>query len=170
MTRKESGHKSKASEVQLVIFRLKGEEFGTEIAAVVEISRMLDITRIPDAPGFIEGVINLRGRVLAVIDMARQLGFGRVDDAAKAARIIIVDVGSETVGLMVDEVPEVLRVAESEIEPPPEFIQSKVKKDYVKGVAKLDERLIILLDLTKVLASEEVIEAGKLMQRNESED
>lgn len=158
--------KSKGKERQLVIFRLRDEEFGADIGSVLEISRILDITRIPEAPGFIEGVINLRGKVLAVIDLARQFGLstkgGKEKELAKTARIIVVEVGNKNLGLIVDEVPEVIRISEDEIEPTPEIIESEVEKHYIKGVAKLGERLIILLDLNNILALHEIHEVEKM--------
>jgi len=154
--------KSKAREIQLVIFRLRDEEFGVEIASVLEISRVLDITHIPEAPGFIEGVINLRGRVLAVVDLAKQFGLKEEKELPKTARIVVIEVRNITLGLIVDEVPEVIKISEEEIEPTPEIIQSEVNRNYIKGVAKLNERLIILLDLNNVLSFHEVEEVAKV--------
>ena len=156
--------KSKAREIQLVIFRLRDEEFGVEIGAVLEITRLLAITHIPEAPGFIEGVINLRGKVLAVVDLARQFGLQAEKELSKTARIVVIEVRHIALGLIVDEVPEVIRISEEKIEPPPEIIQSEVNRAYIKGVAKLDERLIILLDLNNVLSFHEVEEAGKVAE------
>lgn len=161
MARKEET-KPKGKEIQLVIFRLRDEEFGADIASVLEISRLLDITHIPEAPGFIEGVINLRGQVIAVVDLARQFGLGGQKELPKTARIVIVEVGDETVGLIVDEVPEVLRIAEEDVGPTPEIISTEIKRDYIKGVGKLGERLVILLDLNKVLAPHEVKQIGEV--------
>lgn len=143
-------------EIQLVTFRLRDEEFGVEINQVREIVRMMDITHIPEAPGFIEGVINLRGQVIAVIDLGRQFGLATKEKPEKTDRIVVVEVGEQTVGMIVDEVPEVLRIAKEDIEPTPEIIQTEVKQDYIKGVGKIDGRLLILLDLNKVLAAHEV--------------
>lgn len=161
--------KQKTAQIQLVIFGLREEEFGVDIGQVLEILRMQEITHIPEAPGFIEGVINLRGQVIAVIDLAKQFGLTREGALPKTARIVVVEVGGETVGFIVDEVPEVLRMAEEDIEPAPEIIQTEVKRDYVKGVGKLGERLIILLDLNKVLAPQEIKEAGKVVDRGKEE-
>ncbi len=154
--------KSKGKEIQLVIFRLRDEEFGVDISSVLEISRVLDITHIPQAPGFIEGVINLRGQVMAVVDLARQFGLKPQAELPKTARIIVVNVSDETIGLIVDEVPEVLRIAEVDIEPTPEIIQTEIKKDYIKGVGKLGDRLVILLDIDKVLAPHEIEQVSKI--------
>ena len=154
--------KSKAREIQLVIFRLCDEEFGVEISSVLEIIRRLAISHIPKAPGFIEGVINLRGKVLAVVDLARQFGLKAAKEMPKTARIVVVEVRNISLGLIVDEVPEVIRISEEQIEPAPEIIQSDINRLYIKGVAKLDQRLIIILDLNNVLSFHEVEAAGKI--------
>ena len=151
-------------ELQLVIFCLRGEEFGAEITSVLEISRWLPITRIPEAPGFVEGVVNLRGQVIAVVDLAKQFGLPPQGELPKTARIVVVEVAGETIGLVVDEVPEVLRVAEEAVEPTPEIIQTGVKRDYLRGVAKLGDRLILLLDLAKLLAPQELRQVSKVTQ------
>ena len=141
----------KAKDIQLVVFRVQNEEFGAEINSVLEISRMLDITRIPESSGPVEGVINLRGQVIPVLDIARQFGLNRETAVmSKAARIVIVEVKGERVGLMVDEVPEVLRISEEAIEPVPELTQSKIHRDTIKGVAKIAERLILVVDVKKM--------------------
>ena len=115
-------------EFQWVIFELRGEEFGVDISNVREIVRMMEITHIPEAPGYIEGVINLRGQVIAVIDLAKQFKLSSLDELPDSARIIVTEMGSITVGMIVDGVPEVLRIAENNIEPTPEAIQSKVHR------------------------------------------
>lgn len=140
------------NEVQVVIFRLQQEEFGIEINRVREIIRMVDITRIPEAPGFIVGVVNLHGQVIAVIDLVQQLSLVKDSPTpSKSARIIVVETGKTLVGMVVDEVPEVLKIPQSNISPPPEVIQMKIKTDYISGIGKLGERLIVMLNLTKVL-------------------
>ena len=154
--------KTKGKQIQLVIFRLRDEEFGVAIGSVLEISRVLDITHIPEAPGFIEGVINLRGKVLAVIALARQFGLQEEKELPKTARIVIIEVHNTSLGLIVDEVPEVIKISEEEIEPTPEIIESDINRHYIKGVAKLNERLIILLDLNNILSFREVEAAAKV--------
>ena len=141
--------------LQLVIFQLGGEEFGVEIMQVQEIIRMPEITRIPQSPGYVEGVINLRGKIIVVINLDTRFGLNskELDDDS---RIIIVEVGENVVGMVVDSVSEVLRLATSSVEPAPEIISSKIKADYLKGVGKLDDRLLILLDLERVLSEEEM--------------
>ena len=154
--------KVRGKEIQVVIFRLRNEEFGVDINRVREIVRMMEITHIPEAPGFLEGVINLRGQVIAVVDLARQFDLTPLPELPKSARIVVVEVGETTVGMIVDEVPEVLRIAEENIEPTPEIIQTRIKSDYIRGVGKLNERLIVMLDLSKVLAPHELESVGEL--------
>ena len=169
MVKKEE-KKAKVPEIQLVIFRLREEEFGVNIAEVREIVRMMDITHIPEAPGFIEGVINLRGQVIAVIDLAKQFRLTSQAEFPKTARIVVIEVQEKTVGLIVDEVPEVLRISQDNIEPTPEVIETEIHKDYLKGVGKLEDRLIILLDLEKVLKPHEVEEVGKISEEKKAEE
>ena len=159
MTGKEAA-KAKGKEIQLVVFRLRNEEFGVEIGSVLEISRVLEITRIPQAPSFIEGVIDLRGQVIAVVDLARQFGLPAQKQQSLTARIVVVEVAGQTVGLLVDQVPGVLKIEQENIEPTPELIQTEIKRDYIKGVGKLGERLIILLELNNVLAPHEIEAVG----------
>lgn len=141
--------------LQLVIFQLGGEEFGVEIMQVQEIIRMPDITRIPQSPEYVEGVINLRGKIIVVINLDTKfdLHSKKIDDDS---RIIIVEVGDNVVGMVVDSVSEVLRLSTSNVEPAPEIISAKIKADYLKGVGKLDDRLLILLDLERVLSDDEM--------------
>ncbi len=152
---------TKGSTIQLVNFRLRDEEFGVDIGSVKEIIRVSEITHIPDAPSFIHGVTNLRGQIIAVIDLARQFGLAPRQDLPESARIVVTEIRDQTVGMLVDEVPEVLKIPAGDIEPAPVVIQTEVRKDYIKGVGKLDNRLIILLDLEKLLAPQEVPELTK---------
>ncbi len=145
---------TKPKELQVVVFRLGGEEFAAEITSVLEISRMLPITHLAQAPEFIKGVINLRGKVMAVMNLANLFATQTPASPSPSARIVIVEVGNETVGLLVDEVVEILRIPEEKIEPLPELIQGEVKSHYLRGVGKLGERLILLVDLTGVLTPE----------------
>lgn len=142
-------------EIQLVVFRLQNEEFGVEIKCVREILRLVEITHIPEAPGFLEGVINLRGHVIAVVSLAKQFGLP-VAELHKSARIVVVEADKTIVGMIVDEVPQVLSIAEESIEETPALFHTKVNADYIRGIAKLGERLIVMLDLPKVLAVHEL--------------
>ena len=150
--------------LQLVSFVIEGEEFGIDILKVQEIIRPVPITRVPNAPAFVEGVINLRGRIVPVIDARKRFGLpARAMD--ESSRIVVVELtgktagSSKTVGFIMDAVREVIRVERSVIEPPPELAVG-IDADYLSGVAKLDGpegsgRLLILLDVERVLADEE---------------
>jgi len=154
--------KSTGEVLQLVNFRLRDEEFGVDIGSVREITRVVDITHIPEAPSFIQGVTNLRGQIIPVVDLAKQFGLTPQEKLPESARIVVTEVGGQTVGMLVDEVPEVLKIPDENIEPTPELIQTEVRKDYIKGVGKLENRLIVLLDLEKVLAPQELEEVAKV--------
>jgi purine-binding chemotaxis protein CheW len=138
---------------QFVSFIIAGEEFGVNILTVQEIIRPVEITRVPHAPEFVEGVINLRGRILPVIDLRTRFGFPSREQNGDM-RIIVVEIGEQTVGFMTDSVQEVLRVDVNSIEPAPE-IAVGIEAGYLRGVAKLDERLLILLELGNILSDEE---------------
>ena len=139
--------------LQLVSFKIGGEEFAVDIMQVQEIIRMQNITSVPNAPDFVEGVINLRGRVIPIIDLRKRFGMEEKEHD-KATRIIVVKVEDITVGLVVDEVSEVLRIPKDTVEPPPPIVAG-VESEYIKGVGKLQDRLLILLDLSKTLSPEE---------------
>ena len=155
--------------VQLVNFRLRDEEFGVDIGLVKEVTRVEDISHIPEAPSFIQGVTNLRGQIIGVIDLARQFGLAPQENLPERARIMVAEVKGQTVGMLVDEVMEVLKIPKENIEPAPELIQTEIRKDYIKGVGKLDNRLIILLDLEKVLAPDELKKAAKVGNKKTTE-
>ncbi len=139
--------------LQLVTFNVGEEEFGVEILAVREINRMMEITRVPHAPPFVEGVINLRGRVIPVVDLRKRFGLGEIE-RDKNTRIVVVELGDKVVGFLVDSVSEVLRVPEDLVEPPPPIVGG-IDREYLDGVVKLEDRLLILLDLKKLLGSDE---------------
>lgn len=139
----------KDRELQLVGFCLGSEEYGVDILKVQEINRMLSINKIPNAPHFVEGMINLRGKVLTVIDLRERFGLEK-KEKNKQTRIMVVNIGTKTVGMMVDAVTEVLRVSRDTVEPPPAVVTNK-GMDYISGVGKIGERLLILLDLEKLL-------------------
>lgn len=141
------------TEIQLVVFQLAGETYGVDINNVQEIIRMQNITGIPRTLSFIEGVINLRGRVIPVIDLHKRFGLPRID-TTQNTRIMVVELGHTTVGMIVDSVSEVLRLPVDKIEPPPPMI-SGIDVAYLKGVGKWNDRLIILLDLNRVLKENE---------------
>jgi len=151
-------------EIQLVIFKIGKEEFGVNIHQVKEIVLLTSITPIPHAPKFIEGVVSLRGQILAVMDLAKRLELSSQPRSEKT-RIIVVEVENNTVGMIVDEVTEVLRLPIDKIEKPPQIIESEVEQKYIKGVGKLDDRLLILIDLVNVLSLEEKEEVKKIGEK-----
>jgi purine-binding chemotaxis protein CheW len=136
----------------LVTFYLDREEYGVDVRQVQEIRRVGDITSVPRAPEFVRGVINLRGRILPVLDLKRKLGLGEVA-ASHAARIVVVRVRERLLGLLVDGASQVPKIPVSRIEAAPEEVVER-GGDYIRGVAKLDDRLIILVDLERLLAHE----------------
>lgn len=139
--------------LQLVTFKLGTEEFGVDILKVQEINKMMNITKIPNAPAFIEGVINLRGKIIPIVDLRKRLGF-REQPYDKSTRIIVVELEGLVLGFIVDSVSEVLRIPENTIEPPPSMVAG-IESEYIEGVGKLDDRLLILLELKKVFSSPE---------------
>ena len=136
----------------LATFVLDREEYGVDVRQVQEIRRVGEITSVPRAPEFVRGVINLRGRILPVLDLKRKLGLGDVA-LERSARIVVVRTAGRMLGLLVDGASQVLKVPVSRIEPPPEEVVER-GGDYIRAVAKLDDRLIILIDLGRVLAHE----------------
>ena len=137
-------------ERQLVVFQLGAEFYGVDIARVHEIIRLQSITRVPRAPAFVEGVINLRGKVIPVVDLRRRFGL-ESSEHTRASRIVVVEIGDQVVGVIVDGVSEVLRVTGASVEPPSPVVAG-IESEYIHGIAKLDDRLVILLDLDRVLA------------------
>lgn len=135
--------------IQLVSFKLGDEEFGVNIQKVKEINRMIQITKVPNAPSFVKGVVNLRGSIMPIIDLREKLNMPPKEDD-KSTRIIILDLENKTIGFIVDEVSEVLRISNSILEPPPDMVGG-VDADYITAVAKLENRLLILLDIEKAL-------------------
>ena len=143
-----------AKELQIVGFRIGQETFALPISLVHEIVRLPEIAAIPHAPDYVEGVMNLRGRIVPVIDLRRRLGEAAVENSRKN-RVLVVDVEGRAVGLLVDSASEVLKVSEAAIEPPPNLF-AEAASNYVTGVAKHQGRLIILVDLKKILQNGEL--------------
>ena len=147
--------KKSKQEAQLVVFKIGEEEFGVEINQVREIVKLVSITRMPKAPVFIEGVVNLRGQIITVIDLAKRLDLPSTGKTEET-RIMVVEVGDNTVGMIVDSVSEVLRLSIDDIEATPSLIDTEVHEKYLRGVGKSADRLLILLDLNEVLSHEEI--------------
>ena len=136
----------------LATFFLASEEYGVDVRVVQEIIRVSEITQVPRAPDFIKGVINLRGRIIPVIDLKRKLGLGDVEPT-RQSRIVVVKIKERLLGLLVDGASQVLKVPVSSIEAAPDEV-TEVDSTAVRGVAKLPGRLIILMDLARTLSLE----------------
>jgi purine-binding chemotaxis protein CheW len=140
------------AEEQLVTFSLGSEEFGVDIMCVQEIIRIPPITRVPKAPDYVEGVINLRGNVIPVISLRTRFGMTRVEET-DLSRIIVLQVKAKVFGIRVDAVTEVLRLDSEGIEPPPP-IALGMDAQFIRGVGKIGERLLILLELDQIMGGE----------------
>jgi purine-binding chemotaxis protein CheW len=140
------------TERQLVVFDLASEAYGVEINSVREIIRMQTVTSVPDAPAFVEGVMNLRGSVIPVVSLSKRLNLP-VGEQTVHSRVVVVDIDGEGIGVIVDAVTEVLRIRESSVEP---ALSVATTEDsyYIQGIAKLSDRLLILLDIEKALGEE----------------
>lgn len=139
--------------LQLVSFSVANEEYGLDILRVQEIIRTQQLTRVPNLPDYVEGVINLRGKVIPVIALRRRLGLEAMD-SDKNTRIVVVDVHGQTIGFIVDAVSEVLRINSDTVEPTPRIGQ--VEREYISGVGKLDSRLLLMLDLERLMNQAEI--------------
>lgn len=146
--------KEKKQIIQLIVFRVGDEEFGIPISDVQEIIKISTITPIPDSPEFIKGLINVRGDIVAIIDVRARFFLTTQEEPSR--HIVITKQEGSFFGLMVDEVMEVLRIQESDIKPPPRLM-TKINEYYVHGVVTHDGRLIILLDVAQVLSEEELV-------------
>ena len=135
--------------LHLVTFQLGREEYGVEIASVQEIIRATDITPVPGAPSHVRGVINLRGKIIPVADLRKRFSLATID-SSDAMRIIVVELGQKRIGMLVDSVSQVIKVPLSVVEEMPEEATS-VDANFIRGVGKLDSRLIIILDLNRSL-------------------
>ena len=159
MSNNEDSKKENQELLQLVSFKIGEEEFGVDILSVQEINRMSQITKVPNTADFIEGVINLRGRVIPVMDLRVKLGMPRKEHG-KNTRIVVVELKGQTIGFIVDEVSEVLRISKDITEAPPEMVGG-VNSDYITSIGKLEDRLLILLDLEKIITTSELTKLKK---------
>ena len=142
-----------AETIQVVSFKLGSEEYGVDIAQVQEINRMVAVTHVPRAPEFMEGVINLRGQLIPIIDLRARFGMPRAEHT-KNTRIVVTEIGTKRVGMVVDSVSEVLRLPVDQIEDAPEMLTG-VDTEYIRGVGKVEDRLIILLELGRIISTSE---------------
>ncbi|WP_416150929.1 chemotaxis protein CheW [Salipaludibacillus sp. HK11] len=148
------------ADIKVIVFQLKDEEYGVEVEQVRSIERVEHITRVPSTPDFVEGVINLRGVVTPIIDLRKRFGIDGIDHS-ETTRVIIVTVGAMDVGLVVDAANDVIDIQREAIEPPP-VVVGGLEAEYIRGVAKLEKRLLILLNLDKVLNPNEIEEMQEI--------
>ncbi len=137
--------------IQLVSFNLDQEEYGVDVLKVREIIRMPIVTRVPNTPHYVEGVINLRGKVIPIISMRKKFGLMEVDND-KQTRIMVMDVGGDLMGFIVDAVSEVIRISGSEIQPSPAVVATGIDQECIAGVINQAERLLVLLELEKMFS------------------
>jgi len=135
--------------LQLVSFKIGKEEFAIDILKVQEIIKIISITKVPNSPYYVEGVINLRGRVIPIIDLRTRLGLERIAHNNET-RIIVVELHGNTVGFIVDAVNEVLRISKSITEIPPDLVVG-INSEFIESVGKLDDRILILINLEKII-------------------
>jgi purine-binding chemotaxis protein CheW len=145
---------AKAELIQLVSFNLDQEEYGVYVLKVREIIRMSNVTRVPNTPYYVEGVINLRGKVIPIISLRKKFSLPEVEND-KQTRIIVMDVDGELMGFIVDAVSEVIRISSGEIQPPPAVVNGGMEQEYLSGVINRADRLLVLLELERVFSKEE---------------
>jgi purine-binding chemotaxis protein CheW len=149
----EATNGTKAVDTRLVVFRLANETYGVQVDTVESIAELPAVTRVPGTPAYLSGVINLRGRVIAVIDLRRRLGLATAEHSVET-RIIVVEFGDEQVGLLVDDVAEILPVSLTSVEPLNEMMTG-ANSEFITGTLKTEDSLVILLDLARILLREE---------------
>jgi len=142
-------------EIQVVAFRVGNEEFCLDISKVREIKEMMPITRVPNAPEYTEGVMNLRGQITTVVNLKKKLGYYD-DEPLDDKKIILAEVKGEIMGIIVDAVSDVVTLTEEQIEHPPKTLISRMDTRFIKGIAKINngERLLIMIDLDKLFGEE----------------
>ena len=142
--------------IQLVGFKIGKEIFGVDILMVQEIIRSAPITYVPNSPEFVEGVINLRGSIIPVIDLRKRLNLHTSSYEKEKDWILILDIGGRVTGFIVDSVTEVIKIQESSIDPPPDILVAGLHSQYIRGVCEIDNNLLILLDFNRILLVDEV--------------
>ncbi|MEE9465906.1 MAG: chemotaxis protein CheW [Candidatus Neomarinimicrobiota bacterium] len=148
---------------QLVIFKLIDGIYGLDIQYVREINRLTKITPIPKAPAFVEGIINLRGTIVPVVNLSKRFGLGKTEHT-KDTRIVVIENGEYTLGMEVDGVSEVLRIPANEIDPATNMSTTGIAVDFVEGVGKVDDQLILILDTKKLFSAEEHAQLAEIVE------
>jgi purine-binding chemotaxis protein CheW len=149
---------------QLISFGVDSENYGVKIQSVKEVIKIREITKLPKAPSFVKGVINLRGDVIPVIDFRDKFGIEQ-KDYTEITRIIVVEVDQKSIGIVVDSVSHVIRISQEEITPPPPMIGG-IAEEYLLGIGKKGEDLIILIDIEKILSIKEKIELDQMLEKS----
>ncbi len=153
---------------QLVVFKIANEEYGIDIQRVSEIVMKAEITHMPQAPGFIEGIISLRGTVLCTISLAKRFDLP-VKKWDPLSRIIVVKTEGAEVGLMVDSVSEIIKISPEVLKPAPSLITAGIEGDFLTGIADIEDRIIIVLDLEKLLSKEEIKHLAEIYKEKKAE-
>ena len=151
---------NEGQEIQLAVFLLDGQQYGLDIVKIKQIVRPLKITKLPQAPGFLEGVVNLRGVVIPVIDMRKRFGLSARDSESNT-KVIIASVARKVVGIIVDDVTEVIPVPQHEIQPPPRVVHG-VQSNYLLGVCRYKDDILLILNLDEILTAEEKISLASI--------
>lgn len=135
--------------LQFVTFEMEGEEFAVDVLRVQEIIRPAEVTDLPHCPDFLDGLINLRGKVILIINLRKRFNYPQVEPKSEN-RVIVVDIDGEIIGLYVDEVSEILRISPDVVEPIP-VVENKTEKEYLSGMAQIDDRIVVIIDVDKIL-------------------
>ena len=146
---------SSEEEIQLVSFKLGKETFAVYVSQVREIGRVEEITHVPNMPDFIEGVMDLRGQITTVIDLRRRFGIAEGQERTDRSRIIVAEFDENQMGIIVDSVQDVIRISPQVISPPPEVVSRTIDSKFLTGVCRLENELIMLLDLNNLFSDEE---------------
>ena len=141
--------------LQLVGFNIATEQFGVDILMVQEIIRSAKVTAVPNSPEFVEGVINLRGNIIPVVDLRKRLYLFNDASETKRSWVLILNIGERIVGFIVDEVTHVIKVPEDSVQPPPDIVVSGLESQYIQGVCEIDNALLVILNFSRVLFSDE---------------
>lgn len=157
----DAGKTGQGELIQLVSFMLSEEEYGVEVLRVREIIRMPPVTKMPNTPHYVEGIINLRGKVIPIISMRKRFGLPEVDHTSHT-RIMVMDVAGGLTGFIVDGVSEVIRIRSSEIQPPPPMVSGNLDQEFITGVFNHTDRLLIIMDVDRMFSQEEREHFGTL--------
>ncbi len=151
-------------EFKVVSFMLGNEDFGIDIMKIDSIVEFGKIIKIPESADYVEGVMNIRGKVVPIINLRKKFYIEDLDDEQKKkAKVIVVNLDNRQVGLLVDDVKEVLTINQDQLEEPPSEVGG-VGRGYILGIAKLEDTMMIILDIDKILSAEEKLELGKIME------